>query len=301
MPAAKSSEPTPQPTKSQARYLSFIVAYIDGYGESPAESDIAKALSVSAPSANAMVRKLEALGFITREPGVPRSIAIPKAIPDLPRWRGKLPPRTVAIWAHKDLTKAQLREIVSQIRPANPRSVPSLPSIGNIFTVSMTLLLTDPKVWRRIETPDVSLGRLHRLIQTTMGWRDEHCYQFLTSTGTSRGRRVKLGDEIPDADRLMLSQLVEKKQKRLQYWYDFGDSWIHEIKIEKVAAMDSSATYPRCIGGELACPLESCGGIYGYYDCVEGDHWMLDEFDLEFDAEAFDIDAINQKLSRRRK
>ena len=74
-------------TPTQDRYLSFRIAYIEAYDEAPAESDIAQAMQVSASSVNAMVRKLESLGMITREAGVSRSIAIPKAIPGRPRCR----------------------------------------------------------------------------------------------------------------------------------------------------------------------------------------------------------------------
>ena len=66
----------PQPTRRQRDYLEFIGRYILRYGVSPAESDIARHFLVSAPSVNQMVQVLERRGFITRRPGVPRSIAI---------------------------------------------------------------------------------------------------------------------------------------------------------------------------------------------------------------------------------
>ena len=66
----------PQPTRRQRDYLEFIARYILRYGVSPAESDIARHFLVSAPSVNQMVQMLERRGFITRQSGVPRSIAI---------------------------------------------------------------------------------------------------------------------------------------------------------------------------------------------------------------------------------
>ena len=66
----------PQPTRRQRDYLEFIARYIVRYGVSPAESDIARHFFVSAPSVNQMVHMLERRGFITRQSGVPRSIAI---------------------------------------------------------------------------------------------------------------------------------------------------------------------------------------------------------------------------------
>lgn len=66
----------PQPTRRQRDYLEFIARYIRRYGVSPAESDIARHFFVSAPSVNQMVQMLERRGFVTRQPGVPRSITI---------------------------------------------------------------------------------------------------------------------------------------------------------------------------------------------------------------------------------
>jgi hypothetical protein len=66
----------PQPTPRQRDYLEFIARYILRYGVSPAESDIGRHFLVSAPSVNQMVQVLERRGFITRRPGIPRSITI---------------------------------------------------------------------------------------------------------------------------------------------------------------------------------------------------------------------------------
>jgi repressor LexA len=65
-----------QPTRRQRDYLEFIARYNFRYGVSPAESDIARHFLVSAPSVNQMVQMLERRGFITRQPGIPRSITI---------------------------------------------------------------------------------------------------------------------------------------------------------------------------------------------------------------------------------
>ena len=65
---------TPQrPTKRQLEYLAFIAKYIRHFGRAPAESDIERHFRVSAPSVNQMMQMLERRGFITRQPGVPRS------------------------------------------------------------------------------------------------------------------------------------------------------------------------------------------------------------------------------------
>ena len=65
-----------QPTQRQLEYLLFIRKYIDRFGRSPAESDIQRHFLVAVPSVNHMVQVLERRGFITRQPGVPRSICV---------------------------------------------------------------------------------------------------------------------------------------------------------------------------------------------------------------------------------
>jgi hypothetical protein len=62
-----------QPTQRQFEYLAFISKYIQRFGRAPAEADIQRHFLVSAPSVNQMMQMLERRGFITREPGVPRS------------------------------------------------------------------------------------------------------------------------------------------------------------------------------------------------------------------------------------
>jgi hypothetical protein len=65
-----------RPTQRQLEYLAFIARYMDRFGIAPAESDIQRHFMVSAPSVNQMMQMLERRGFISRLPGVPRSIHI---------------------------------------------------------------------------------------------------------------------------------------------------------------------------------------------------------------------------------
>jgi hypothetical protein len=96
------------------------------------------------------------------------------------------------------------------------------------------------------------------------------------------------------------------------YTYDFGDSWDHEIVVEKCLASESGRTYPACLAGERHGPPEDCGGLPGFYNLLEAiadpEHeqheelveWLGDDFD----PEAFSADEVNQRLAplqRRRK
>ena len=73
-------------TKKQGQYLAYIHLYRKLHRQGPAESDIVQYFHVSPPTVHQMIVKLDELGLITREPGVPRSarVAIPVSeIPDL--------------------------------------------------------------------------------------------------------------------------------------------------------------------------------------------------------------------------
>ncbi len=75
------------PTQRQRDYLGFIEKYIARFGRAPAESDIGRHFLISAPTVNQMMRTLERRGFISRKPGVARSIKIhaqADAAPGLP-------------------------------------------------------------------------------------------------------------------------------------------------------------------------------------------------------------------------
>ena len=41
---------------------------------------------------------------------------------------------------------------------------------ATVYRFRITLRNSDPAIWRRIETKDVTLEKLHELIQTAMGW-----------------------------------------------------------------------------------------------------------------------------------
>ena len=85
-------------TLTQGRYLAFIHAYTGGFGLPPAESEIAKAMGVSPPSVNQMMKMHERKGLIRRQQGVPRSIEILVADDAIPKWKGKRITRTVREW-----------------------------------------------------------------------------------------------------------------------------------------------------------------------------------------------------------
>ena len=73
-------------TDKQGQYLAFIHAYTLVMGRPPAEIDMQRFFAVTPPSVHQMVLTLKRQGFISRKPGVPRSIELrvdPEILPRL--------------------------------------------------------------------------------------------------------------------------------------------------------------------------------------------------------------------------
>lgn len=76
----------PAYTPKQGQYLAFIYYYTKLNGRPPAERDMQIYFKVTPPTVHQMVLTLAERGFISREPGQPRSIQLllpPDQLPDL--------------------------------------------------------------------------------------------------------------------------------------------------------------------------------------------------------------------------
>ena len=281
-------------TPTQGRYLAYIHAYTEGFGLPPAESEIADAIGVSPPSANQMMKTLEKKGLIRRHPGVPRSIEVLVSPDALPQWKGKRITRTVREWT---LASPAARH-------------PGQASGGKAAAYRFKIVLqdSDPAIWRRIETKDVALEQLHALIQTAMGWTNSHLHQFEIAGSRYTDPRFMMDDVAAiDYSGLRVSDLVAKHGTKLRmgYEYDFGDSWQHEVVLEKVTDSEPKIRYPRCIDGERACPPEDVGGVYSFADYVEaitnpshGEHDEFLEWYGHFDPTEFDAAKATRRMRK---
>ncbi|GAA2703551.1 hypothetical protein GCM10010429_09460 [Micromonospora olivasterospora] len=180
-----------------------------------------------------------------------------------------------------------------------------------IYQIKVGLRGARPPIWRRLEVPaDVSLARLHELIQVAFDWYDTHLHVFETAYGSFGRPDADLGHRA--ASRVTLEQVAPAVGDKLRYTYDFGDSWEHDIVVEKTLDRDPSVTYPRCVGGRRAAPPEDCGGVWGYAELVEilGDpahpehrdrlDWLGLDDPTDFDPARFDAKAVTAALPQQR-
>lgn len=111
-----------------------------------------------------------------------------------------------------------------------------------------------PKPWRRVEVfVGMTLLELHAVIQTVMGWEDEHlfCFHLLRRHYDSERR------ELAEA---RLADFQLRPGERFTYTYNHSAPWDHELRVEAIGPAAPRRRYPRCIGGRHSCPPEQSFG-----------------------------------------
>ncbi|MGF1460004.1 MAG: recombinase family protein [Leptolyngbyaceae cyanobacterium] len=220
--------------------------------------------------------------------------------------------RTVA--HHLKLSKTTVTEIVKRHRETHPDFYPPRSKMAprkkapSIYQLKITLKDIRPPIWRRVQVPsDITLGQLHWVVQLSMGWTNSHLHSFHVQ-GVEYG--VPMPDlgfdemDLRDEQAVKLSRLVPGEKFKFSYLYDFGDSWEHDVLVEKVLPAEPDVSYPVCIKAKRACPPEDCGGVWGYQEFLETiqdvehpEHEeMLEWVGGFFDPEEAELGEINAQL-----
>lgn len=181
-----------------------------------------------------------------------------------------------------------------------------------MYLLKIKLLDIEPEIWRRFVVPaDITLDRLHDVIQIVMGWHDYHLHEFIIGKKRYTEDPEFPEDGLEEEDRYYLVDLIKRKGQKFTYIYDFGDNWEHELVLEDSRYFDPELQAEiECLEGERACPPEDVGSVPGYYDFCEAvrdpsneDHENLtlwyDSFpwyETAFDSERFDLDKVNREL-----
>ena len=194
-----------------------------------------------------------------------------------------------------DLGRYAIRRLRGMAQPGDP-----------LLQVRITLRDVDsPPVWRRVLIPAAySLDRVHAVIQAAMGWENFHLHAFRVG-GVSYGAPDR-DDELGyrDETKIRLADLAATA-KRIDYEYDFGDSWEHEFVVEARVVAADDGVYPACVAGEGACPPEDCGGSYGFAEFKEllagppsaEREEMLEWAGGGYDPARFDLAAANSAVA----
>lgn len=182
------------------------------------------------------------------------------------------------------------------------------------YEFEVALQEIQPRIWRRLLLrTTATFADLHKAIQDSFGWMNYHLWEFRLPTWQGRPIAGLPGGEeydrpTPDAKRVKLNTYFTGKRvvEWCEYAYDFGDDWIHDVKLVAVRS-EKESFRRRLLQGDRACPPEDCGGTRGYERMVhyvqtgedrDGDEgvdlgswlngWRPDGFDLAAAKAAFD-------------
>jgi hypothetical protein len=179
---------------------------------------------------------------------------------------------------------------------------------SKVYQFKITLKHIKPPIWRRIQVPDAyTFWDLHVAIQDAMGWYDGHLHAFEVvkpKTGFMEDIGIPDDDSGWGAPRIIagwkrkIARYFNEENAKARYVYDFGDDWVHDIRLEKILPMDKDAVYPICLAGKRACPPEDCGGPWGYEDLLEiisnPEHEQYEETVEWLGREDFDPDYFDR-------
>jgi hypothetical protein len=176
--------------------------------------------------------------------------------------------------------------------------------------LKISLLDTDPVVWRRVLVPGaMPLNKLHSVFQAVMGWEDRHLHVF-----DIHGKRYGIPDTEEEEDEEELDEYGVRihplldENDHFRYEYDFGDSWLHNVEVEAVNHIDEPLLQAICTAGASACPPEDCGGTSGFADFVKvmvdptrREHRdVVESFGRVFDPDLFSLTETNKRIQRIR-
>jgi len=141
----------------------------------------------------------------------------------------------------------------------------------DVYQLRLTVRDIEPKIWRVVSVrSDMTLARLHMVIQVLMGWYDYHLYQFQIdgeAHGPPRDDDVDYG--YRRSVRISLAKAFGKDRDTISYEYDFGDSWEIDILREAVHPAELQRSMAFCVAGARHGPMEDRGGPFGYQDMLQ--------------------------------
>jgi len=174
------------------------------------------------------------------------------------------------------------------------------------YELEVVLKGSRPRIYRTLSIPgNRTLADLHRCLQDAFGWQNYHLHEFnldhtIFGEPSNEEDRVVIADDVYSLDDLAL-----KVGNKFEYVYDFGDDWVHSIRVKSREKLDGENTWALpcvCIDGARAAPPEDCGGIEGYKAMLkelEPSLFASGKKKTKWNPESFDKEAVNKKLARR--
>jgi hypothetical protein len=138
----------------------------------------------------------------------------------------------------------------------------------NIYQIKVTLQGIQPPIWRLFQVPGhFSFGDLNGVLQVLMSWDGDHLHEFKVGkrcVGPPEIDSEFLPNRVINEDQFTLERMITTEKTQFFYTYDFGDTWIHELLVEKIIPTQQRMEHPVCLNGKRAGALEDIGGAWGY-------------------------------------
>lgn len=183
----------------------------------------------------------------------------------------------------------------------------------SIHVLHVELVDIQPAIWRELHVrSDMPLSKLHDVLQEAFGWTHSHMHVFEDTSRRQYGRKAPGdaedfglgGPALIDERKYTVADIAPHARSIFGYIYDFGDDWVHRIRVKKVQPPESGRRYPTCTAGARAAPPDDCGGNSGYEHLLEvlqnpehEEHEdMLEWLGGSFDPEAFDLKATDRAV-----
>ena len=153
---------------------------------------------------------------------------------------------------------------------------------------------------------------------TLFGWLDYHLHQFQTrgfrgpayAPADPDGDDDFFGEAPLDESQATVGELLPAVGSTMTYTYDFGDNWVHTLKVEKILPDDGGGRLPRCTAGRGAAPAEDSGGTRGWATIVQAVNDPSHEEHTDYrewlgmlpgqtlDPMSFDMEEANEDLAK---
>lgn len=183
-----------------------------------------------------------------------------------------------------------------------------------LYQLNIQLHLEGHHIWRRVLVPsNFSFRHLHNIIQTVFDWQNYHLHEFTVKQENNKLLKIVMDDEPEtlefsafDKEEILQERFVSlrdifSQQSEVFYQYDYGDSWMHTITLEKKAQAHSLQVVFLEGNGER--PPEDVGGEFGFNeylrilsDATDPEHEDMKMWAASQKERPFTVEQINHRL-----
>ena len=185
----------------------------------------------------------------------------------------------------------------------------------------------EPRIWRRFKVnSDSTIAELAYILLTMFEMKASHLFKVEAFQTNSEEKRTRFMYEFPDLTNpdfaynnitISTNNIVESKLRevlckisdRLALWYDFGDDWFIDIKLENTTNELNSEiqVLPKLVEGSGYGIIEDCGGPMGLKDLCDvfkdKSSIKYEEYSdwlgmTDFNIKSFDKEEMEYRITR---